>query len=178
MTRYVLSLPGDIFTLTLTILDLVLLQYFFTIFVFFSETILSCFHEGSTSLPGPPRSVFVLFSNIINIITKISNIIIALDISNSLDVDDVAIQGGESPASGPQQCSCDVRTIKLEIDHDIHFDGDVKTIKLETEHDIHLNGDVRSMKLEIDDNDREYMQNFVVRAMKLEIAHDIQRIRH
>ena len=72
----------------------------------------------------------------------------------------------------------DVRTIKLEIDHDIHFNGDVKTIKLETEHDIHLNGDVRSMKLEIDDNDREYMQNFVVRAMKLEIAHDIQRIRH
>ena len=51
------------FYLYATILDLVLLQYFFTIFVFFfSETILSCFHEGSTSLPGPPRSVFVLFS--------------------------------------------------------------------------------------------------------------------
>ena len=45
-----------------TNIDLVLLQYFFTIFVFFSETILSCFHEGSTSLPGPPRSVFVFFS--------------------------------------------------------------------------------------------------------------------
>ena len=27
---------------------------------------------------------------------------------------DVSMQGGESPASGPQQCSCYVRTIKLE----------------------------------------------------------------
>ena len=41
-------------------------------------------------------------------------IVITLDISKSLDVNDVSMQGGESPASGPQQCSCYVRTIKLE----------------------------------------------------------------
>ena len=27
----------------------------------------------------------------------------------------IAMQGGEGPASGPQQCSCDVRPIKLVI---------------------------------------------------------------
>ena len=61
-----------------------------------------------------------------NINTEIFKVFTTLDISYSLDVDDVSMQGGESPASGPQQCSCYVRTIKLEIDHDIHFDVDVK----------------------------------------------------
>ena len=72
-----------------------------------------------------------------NINTEIFKVVTTLVISYSLDVDDVSMQGGESPASGPQQCSCDVRTIKLEIDHDIHFDGDVRTIELEIDHEGH-----------------------------------------
>ena len=30
-----------------------------------------------------------------------------------------------------------VRAMKLEIDHDIHFDGDVRTIELEIDHEGH-----------------------------------------
>ena len=103
------------FYLYATILELVLLQYFFTIFVLFSarQSFLV-----STRAPHPSQDLRGQFSsffpNIMNINTEIFKVVTTLVISYSLDVDDVSMQGGESPASGPQQCSCYVRTIKLE----------------------------------------------------------------